>query len=75
MTYDLVEIVWRDAAADAGWREPGTKHVAPKIRTVGWLVHHDKHCATVATSVCPDGHYNGTMTIPAGMILKSKKLR
>lgn len=73
-TYPLVEIIWRDAASGAGWTEPGTVHRAPKIRTVGFLVHASKNSLTVATSVCPDDHYNATMTVPVSMVINRRVL-
>lgn len=74
MTYPIVEITWLDAVADSGWTEPGTEHDVPVIRTVGFLVGENARCLTVATSVCPEDHYNATMTIPRQMVLNQRDL-
>ena len=70
MTTDkrLVIVTWIDAGCDASWQNEGTVLTCPTVYTAGWLLHQDSETIMIGATVCTNGDFNQTMTIPAGMI-------
>ena len=75
-TFDLVELIWDDAAAqEAMWtgeiKEP-TPHL---ISSIGYLVFLNKKYAVIAQDLDCDGHHNGRTQIPRGIVKTMRVLR
>lgn len=71
--WDLVEVVWDDAAAlTAGWSkdiEDGGPHLA---LSVGFLIQETKDHIVIAQDIDEEGHHNGRSQIPRGMVKKQR---
>lgn len=74
--YDLVEVVWDDAAGlRDGWTAKHEK-VNPYIAlSVGFLIHEEGNHIIIAQDTDGDGSHNGRTQIPRGMVKKMKILR
>jgi hypothetical protein len=74
--YDLVEVVWDDAA---GLRDGWTaKHEKPEpyiALSVGFLIADTPAHIMIAQDTDGDGSHNGRTQIPRGMVKKMKVLR
>ena len=72
----LVLVEWLDSHYVAGWHfdAPITE---PKVcHSVGWLIYEGPKAITIAGHLADNGEQrSGEMTIPAGVIVKVKKLR
>ncbi len=70
-----VRVDWIDAEHPAGeWvSRKALKGPLAVIRSVGWLIHEDKHKIVLAVSVADD-HVSGEMTIPKVCVRKRKPL-
>ena len=73
--FDLVEIVWDDAAAqENGWAN--TVSTVPQlVLTVGFLIYCKRDYVVIASDVDEDGGHNGRTQIPRGMVKSMKVLR
>lgn len=73
--FDLVEIVWDDAAGqEAGWANTVT--ITPElVLTAGFLVYCKRDYIVIASDVDGDGYHNGRTQIPRGMVKSMKVLR
>jgi len=74
--YDLVEVIWDDAA---GLRDGWTaKHEKPEpyiALSVGFLIHDGDDHILIAQDTDSEGSHNGRTQIPRGMVKKMKVLR
>lgn len=74
--YDLVEVVWDDAAGlKDGWT---AKHEKPEpyiALSVGFLIHDGADHILIAQDTDSDGSHNGRTQIPRGMVKNVKILR
>lgn len=77
----MVEVIWVDAIGPSGhgWEDAGGYQGVQKeradVRTVGMLVHRDRHWVRVALSHDPSAEqFNGVMQIPAGDVLTIRAL-
>ena len=64
----LVIVEWIDAGCDSSWQNEGTVLTCPKVWTSGWLLHQDEETVMIGATVCANGDFNQTMTIPSGMV-------
>ena len=72
----LVLIEWDDAVSDqSGWKdlEKVRKQRPERCKSVGFLVAHTKTHMTLAASIV-NGHCDGDVTIPTGMVRKVTEL-
>ena len=73
--YDLVEILWHDAAdMESGW----TSKVKPEpaiAMSAGYLVYQDKDHIVLAQDCDGAGEHNGRGQIPRGMVKQIKVLK
>ena len=72
-----LEVTWRDSMLDnEGWRSVKS-HLRSRwgdsIHSVGFILRHDKEGITLASS-CHGRRASGVVHIPAGMILKRRRL-
>lgn len=74
---DLVEIHWKDAAGDSGWREQSDVTTKPPDTwTVGYVLKNGRKALTVVQSTGGvDGAVDNSMCIPKGMIVDVTMLR
>lgn len=74
--YDLVEVVWDDAAGlKHGWT---AKHEKPEpyiALSVGFLIVDTESHIIIAQDTDGDGSHNGRTQIPRGMVKRLKVLR
>lgn len=72
-----VEIKWRDASSDGGWRGLAETRACKtsEMLTVGRLTKNSSREVQVAQSVSEHGRLSDTMTIPKGWILGMRYLR
>lgn len=74
--FDLVEIVWDDAAAHENVWLDTLKELTPHlVSSAGFLVLLNKQYAVIAQDVDQDGQHNGRTQIPRGMVKTMKILR
>lgn len=73
--FDIVEVIWDDAAAQVP--EWTAKVVIGNnlVRSVGFLVYCKKDYVVVAQDLDGDGEHNGRTQIPRGMVKSMKVLR
>ncbi len=73
-----LEVTWRDSTLDNGGWVTVKRHLRSRwgdpIRSVGIVLRDDKEGITLAASVHGD-EAAGVVHIPAGMIVKRKRLR
>ena len=74
-TFDIVEVIWDDAAAQKP--EWTTEIVIGNnlVRSVGFLVYCKKDYVVVAQDLDGDGEHNGRTQIPRGMVKSMRVLR
>lgn len=74
--YDLVEVIWDDAAGlRDGWTASHEK-VEPYIAlSVGFLIQDTTDHILIAQDTDENGSHNGRTQIPKGMVKKMKVLR
>jgi hypothetical protein len=74
--YNLVEVIWDDAAGiKDGWTAKHEK-VEPYIAlSVGFLIKDEGDHILIAQDTDGDGQHNGRTQIPRGMVKKIKILR
>lgn len=74
--YDLVEVVWDDAAGlKDGWT---AKHEKPEpyiALSVGFLINDGPDHILIAQDTDADGSHNGRTQIPRGMVKRIKILK
>ena len=76
----LVLIDWLDASSDHGWQPSAdVKNKPDPVRSVGWVLKHDKHAITLAADGLkrkPHKHdVNRTITIPLGMVSRIWRIK
>lgn len=73
--FDLVEIVWDDAAAHENeWTD--VVQVKPQlVLSVGFLVYAKRDYVVIAQDVDDEGGHNGRTQIPRGMVRSLRVLR
>ena len=73
-----VEVIWRDSVLDNGGWMPVRRHLRPRwgelIHSVGFVLRDDKEGVSLASSVHGD-RAAGVVHIPAGMVVKRRRLR
>lgn len=76
MIPDLVEITWRDAAGDAGWKESDDLDLGDEIVvTVGFLVAENPNYIAIVHSRCPDSkEVTGFFQIPKCCIVEQRTI-
>lgn len=68
---DLVEIHWKDAAGDSGWRDEKEMTTRPPdVWTVGYVLKNGRKALTVVQSTGRDGTVDHSMCIPRAMIVE-----
>lgn len=73
--YDLVEIVWMDAAdMESGWTSK-VKLEPAYAMSAGYLVFQDKDHIVLAQDTDSAGEHNGRGQIPRGMVKSIKVLK
>lgn len=76
---DFIEVVWRDAWADAvtavTLKDVHESHKPELITTFGWLLFEDEDGISLANEVCADGSYRGRSYIPKVLITKRTVLK
>ena len=74
--YDMVEVVWDDAAGfKDGWKDK-TDPIEPQLAlSVGFLIVDDTDHIILASDTDERGAHNGRTQIPRGMVKKIKILR
>lgn len=74
--YDMVEVVWDDAAGFRdGWKDK-IDPIEPQLAlSVGFLVVDDPEHIILASDTDERGAHNGRTQIPRGMVKKIKVLR
>ena len=74
--WDLVEVVWDDAAAlTAGWQQEIDDEGPHLALSVGFLIRDSKDHIIIAQDIDDEGHHNGRSQIPRGMVKHMKILR
>jgi hypothetical protein len=76
MVGDILRIEWEDANLKTGW-EPvgeGDKASLQKVTSVGYEINRSNSLVAIATSVTPEGDYNGRLTIPRRCITSIGKM-
>lgn len=69
-------VEWEDSCDSHGWGEFKKDRDGPMlIRSVGIVVHRDKDCFVLSTSVDPNGKTASSMAIPASAIRKVKRIK
>lgn len=73
----LVEVKWRDARTDGGWKALSAHRATHTIEclTVGRLTKADRREVQVAQSISEVGDLSDTMTIPRGEVIAVRRLR
>ena len=67
----VVEITWEDAAYDSTTRVAGDLPHTVMCKTVGYLLHKDKHAVMIAGEVSPqDNTIRHTVVIPMSIVRK-----
>ena len=65
-------VVWEDSNVTRGWHDQDDTTYHPStVMTIGWLIHENRNCITVASSaIFQKGNQQVTdpMTIPRGCI-------
>ena len=74
--YDLVEVIWNDAAGIRhGWAAKA-ETLDPYIAlSVGFLIQETNEHIRIAQDTDTEGSHNGRTQIPRGMVLRMKVLR
>lgn len=74
--YNLVEVIWDDAAGlRHGWMAQ-TEHPKPQVAlSVGFLIVETADHIIIAQDIDAEGSHNGRTQIPRGMVKKIKVLR
>ena len=71
-----VYVEWEDSCDSHGWGEFKKESDGPMlIRSVAILIHRDKDCVALSTSLDPSGKAAGTMTISASAIKKLRRIK
>ena len=73
---EMVHVDWVDSMSNNGWATPDNK--VAQCSTVGFLVHKDKECLTVALNHCYDPNsvrWGHAINIPACAVTKLRKIR
>lgn len=75
-SYDMVEVIWDDAAGlKDGWTAKHEK-VEPYIAlSLGFLIRETAEHILIAQDIDADGSHNGRTQIPKGMVKRIKILR
>lgn len=74
--FDMVEVVWNDAAAlTDGWTAEIEKDEPQLALSVGFLIRDTKEHIIIAQDLDAAGHHNGRSQIPKGMVKSMKVLR
>lgn len=75
--YPLVEVSWADSSSQTGWQRAPETDVLD-CWTAGYLIHRDRNSIVVALN-CSSEHssnaFGDTMTIPASVVRKVRRLR
>lgn len=74
----FVEVTWDDACNSAAWKsveEAEEWHGPVECSTVGYLFKRDKKGITLAMSLSKAGGVGGLWHVPAGMVMKVRRLR
>ena len=73
--FDLVEVIWDDAAAqENGWSNVVTAE-PQLVLTVGFLIYRRRDYVVIASDTDADGGHNGRTQIPRGMVKSMRVLR
>ena len=74
--YDMVEVIWDDAAGlRHGWEDTVEKLEPQIVLSVGFLIRETPDHIIIAQDTDSDGQHNGRSQIPRGMIKSIKVLR
>ena len=74
--FDLVEVVWDDAAGIRhGWIAKAEAVEPYHALSVGFLIHDSQDHIVIAMDTDKEGSTNGRSQIPRGMVKKIKVLR
>lgn len=74
--YDLVEVIWDDAAGlRNGWMDRTEKPRPQLALSVGFLIVDEPGHIIIAQDTDADGAHNGRTQIPRGMVKRIKVLR
>ena len=75
-SYDLVEVIWDDAAGlKDGWTAKHEKVEPYIVLSVGFLLRETDDHILIAQDIDADGSHNGRTQIPRGMVKKLRLLR
>lgn len=74
-TFDIVEVIWDDAAAHTPEWTDEVVIGNNLVRSVGFLVYCKKDYVVVAQDLDDDGEHNGRTQIPRGMVKGIKVLQ
>ena len=69
-----LEILWRDACSNDGWRSSEKKEKVMKVTTIGYLLHEEKDSISVVQNL-GEGTISCSMTIPKECITSMKRFR
>lgn len=75
LRFQIVEVIWDDAAAHKPEWTDEVEIGNNLVRSVGYLVYCKRDCVVIAQDLDTDGEHNGRTQIPRGMVKKMTILR
>lgn len=75
LQFDLVEVIWEDAAAHKPEWTTEVSVCNSLVRSAGYLIYCKRDCVVIAQDLDSEGEHNGRTQIPRGMVKSMKVLR
>jgi len=77
-SFQLMLVVWNDAATDDGWKSVDTVSHPSEVKSVGWCISDSDTILTLASDIGDNDEETETnrrISIPKDWIIKTKKLK
>ncbi len=74
---DIVSLLWEDAEAHSGWRDPDQEWSEPMVMSLGRVIKSVKGFIVLAADFAPDGSgdVNRLLRVPRAMVREVKHLQ